>query len=191
MAEKYSIGVFGSSSGREDLVGVAQEIGRGIAKISDKATLVTGGGPGLPYAAASEAAKHGAEVIGFSPTRNVDEHLEYHSGVELKIYSRLKYIDPDFAYADNRRVCIKYRNVLATAYCDTGIFIGGGWGSLNEFTNLIDFQKVIGVLTGTGGVADEIASLHKKIYKEGQGTVIFESDSGMLLRQLLKEIENR
>ena len=33
---------------------------------------------------------------------------------------------------------------------------------MNEFTNLYDMGKVIGVLTGTGGIADELELLNQK-----------------------------
>lgn len=59
-----------------------------------------------------------------------------------------------------------YHNVLTTAACDAGIIIAGRWGSMNEFTNLYDMGKVIGVLTGTGGIADELPQLLKKISKK-------------------------
>jgi len=35
------------------------------------------------------------------------------------------------------------------------MIISGGWGGLNEFTNLLYDGKPIGVLIGTGGVADD------------------------------------
>ena len=60
----------------------------------------------------------------------------------------------------------KYRNVSSTANCDAGIIISGRWGTMNEFTNLYDMGKVIGILTETSGVADEIKNLSKKINKE-------------------------
>jgi len=104
----------------------------------------------------------------------------------LSIYTKLIYVSRDLPFADNRRIRMKYRNVLSTAECDAGIIISGQWGSLNEFTNLVDMQKVVGVLTGTGGVADELPALAKKIVKEGQGTVIFNDDPRALVEELLQ-----
>lgn len=51
---------------------------------------------------------------------------------------------------------LKYRNVVSTIHADAGSIISGGWGSLNEFTNLLYDGKPIGILAGTGGVADEL-----------------------------------
>jgi hypothetical protein len=37
--------------------------------------------------------------------------------------------------------------------------VAGGMGTLNEFTIAVDEGKVVGVLGGTGGIADEIERL--------------------------------
>ena len=42
---------------------------------------------------------------------------------------------------------------------DTVIIFGGGIGTLNEFTIAYDEGKLIGVLEGTGGVADRVNEL--------------------------------
>ncbi len=86
---------------------------------------------------------------------------------------------------------MKYRNVILTGTCDTGIIISGGWGTLNEFTNLLDQKQLVGVLTGTAGVADELPALSQKLSKEGQGTVIFESDPNILVDKLIHCLDNK
>ena len=50
---------------------------------------------------------------------------------------------------------LKGRNVVLVRSCEIVIFIAGAMGSLNEFTIAHDEGKIIGCLTGTGGVADE------------------------------------
>jgi hypothetical protein len=42
---------------------------------------------------------------------------------------------------------------------DIVLVVAGGMGTLNEFTIAIDEGKVVGVLTGTGGIADEVEGL--------------------------------
>lgn len=86
---------------------------------------------------------------------------------------------------------MKYRNVISTATCDAAIVISGRWGSLNELSNLLDMQKVVGVLTDTGGIADELPELSKKISKEGQGKLIFEPDPQILVEKLLEVLSTR
>ena len=67
---------------------------------------------------------------------------------------------------------LKGRNVVLVRSCDVVLFISGSIGSLNEFTIAYDEGKVIGCLTGTGGVADEakriVERLQKKIGAKGQ-----------------------
>jgi predicted Rossmann-fold nucleotide-binding protein len=49
--------------------------------------------------------------------------------------------------------------VVLVRSCDIVIFLSGSIGSLNEFTIAYDEGKVIGCLTGTGGVADEVEGI--------------------------------
>ena len=74
---------------------------------------------------------------------------------------------------------------------DAGIIISGRWGTMNEFTNLHDMGKVIGVLTGTGGVADDLSSLSKKIHKPSKAVVIFDSSPEQLVKRILEELKHR
>jgi hypothetical protein len=62
---------------------------------------------------------------------------------------------------------------------------------MNEFTNLYDMGKVIGVLTGTGGVADGLVTLEKNIHKPGKAVVIFDDTPGLLVDRILKEVKRR
>src|SRR6185369_3035472 len=173
----YKIGVFGSgnSSKPPEVIGaLATAIGVELGKHPKEVIVVTGGCSGLPYLAAHEAAKTGTPVWGFSPVRDMDEQKEFTPKDDLSIYQELYFVERDLPFAGNQRVCMKYRNVLSTAACDAGIIISGQWGSLNEFTDLVDMQKLVGVLTGSGGIADELPRLAKKIIKEGQGEVLFD-----------------
>jgi hypothetical protein len=56
------------------------------------------------------------------------------------------------------------------------IFISGSIGSLNEFTIAYDEGKIIGCLTGTGGVADEIERLVDTFQKPTKSQVFYEAD---------------
>lgn len=191
---KYKIGVFGS--GANNLSGTAtaraaQKIGIALGEQANKVIVITGGCTGLPYEAASEAAKSGVEVWGFSPVFDLEQQKLFAPDDDPSIYSKLHFVPKDVPFADNQRICMKYRNVLSTAACDAGIIISGRWGSLNEFTNLIDMQKTVGVLTGSGGIADELPMLAKKISKAGQGEIIFESDPVALVQKVLEALERQ
>ena len=64
-------------------------------------------------------------------------------------------------------------------------------GSLNEFTIAHDEGKVIGCLTGTGGVADEADYLLKKFSKTTNARIFQDEDPGKLLDTCLNELRNR
>src|SRR6185437_8568184 len=105
------------------------------------------------------------------------------------LYEKLFYIPSDYPFKNNHLVTRKYRNVSSTAICDAGIIISGRWGTLNEFTNLYDMGKLIGVLTSTGGIADELEDLNKKIYKPGKAKIIFNNDPEALVKKIIAELE--
>jgi predicted Rossmann-fold nucleotide-binding protein len=187
---KYKIGIYGSVAGDyEKYMPLAEDIGRLLGKHANSVILITGACPGLPYAAAKSAADQGVEVWGFSSSINEAGQRQEYADDDLSIYSKVVYVPEDFPFAANDRACKKYRNVISTATCDAGIIISGRWGSLNEFTNLIDMQKTVGILAGTGGIADELPLLTQKISKSGQGQVLFESDAGQLVKKLLNVLK--
>lgn len=189
---KYKIGVYGSAAGNIDaVIPNATQLAHVLADYAKEIIVVTGGCAGLPYLVAYEAAKSGTEAWGYSAELNEKEHQEAMPDDDHSIYTKLIYVPKDFPFAHQDRPRKKYRNVISTANCDAGIIIAGRWGTLNEFTNLIDFQKIVGVLTGSGGIADELPKLVDKISKEGQGTVIFESEPRALVKKVLAEIKKR
>jgi hypothetical protein len=63
--------------------------------------------------------------------------------------------------------------VISTIHADAGIIISGGWGSMNEFTNLLYDGKPIGVFTGTGGLADELPHWFLKLRNNPSEIVSF------------------
>lgn len=186
---KIKVGIFGSGILNQDkTISLARDLGKELGK--KKVTIITGGCSGLPYQVAFEAHKFGSKIIGYSPVRNLKEQREFTPVDDLSIYSKLIYISEDFEYKANRKVSQKYRNVLSTAACDAGIIISGRWGTLNEFTNLMDMEKVIGVLTDTGGIADELPKLTTKIKKDKTGILIFESSPKVLVKNILNKLQS-
>jgi hypothetical protein len=98
----------------------------------------------------------------------------------------LIFVPPDYEYAKDLKVRYKYRNITSTNAVDCGIIIAGKYGTLNEFTLLYDLLKPIGVLTGTGGIADELKALTDKVVKDPHPEIVF-SDSAI---DLVMRLEN-
>lgn len=185
---KFKIGIFGSSAEELDsnVVEIAKQTGRELANYN--VVLITGGSSGIPYIVGYEAENKGVDVWGFTPVTNISEQKKLTPHDDISIYKKIVFVPKNFEFAHNSDVCKKYRNVISTANCDAGIIISGRWGTLNEFTNLFDFGKVIGVLTRTGGVADDLTRLTKKIKKKSNAKIIFDYRPKILVDKLIKEL---
>ncbi len=153
-----------------DALEKTKELGRIIAQSG--AVLVTGATTGAPYWGAIGAKDAGGFVMGFSPAASELEHIkkyklpvDYH---DIIIYT-------GFGYAG--------RNLLLTRSADAVLISCGRMGTLNEFTIAFEDEKPIGVLLGTGGVADEIDDLLKKAHR-GRGHVIMDSDPKALIEKI-------
>lgn len=190
---KYNIGIFGSAvEESEAIMTTARLLGKTLGKQDRSVRLLFGACPGVPYEVAAAARLAGSvEIIGFSSEISREAQRNYSPKDDLSMYNSIRFVPKDFEFSHNSDVRKKYRNVLLTASVDAGIIVSGRWGSLNEFTNLYDMGKVTGVLTGTGGVADELPSLYKKIHKPSKAVVIFDSSTEKLIPRILEEVKKR
>ncbi|MGZ5480524.1 MAG: SLOG cluster 4 domain-containing protein [Pyrinomonadaceae bacterium] len=165
---KIKIGVMGSAEEVPDVCEKAEALGRAIA--ARDAILLTGATTGLVYVTGKAARGAGATHVGISPAHNAEEHVERYA---LPLDACDAIIYTGFG--------LKGRNVVLVRSCDLVIFISGSIGSLNEFTIAYDEGKVIGCLTGTGGVADEIDNLIGKFSKQSGARVFQDSDPNSLV----------
>ena len=118
--------------------------------------------------------------VGISPAHNSKEHrAEY----KLPVDACDAMVYTGFG--------LKGRNVVLVRSCEIVLFIAGAMGSLNEFTIAHDEGKVIGCLTGTGGVADEANYLLRKFSKDTEARVIQDDDPNRLLDECLEELNQR
>jgi|GEM_PF-1065152 len=166
--KRYKIGVFGSDAGDSvrDAAHIAKSLGAALGKA--KATVITGACSSLPYIAASEAHKLGSKVWGFSPKTNLAGQKKFAPYDDIKMYSRIIYVSKSFPFLGQERALSKYRNVISTATCEAGIVISGRWGSLNEFTNLFDMGKVVGVLPRAEASPMNCHALRRKYISPGR-----------------------
>lgn len=184
---KYKIGIFGSAEDfDQSLIGKVREVGKLLGQ--EKVIVITGATSGFPYFASYEAFKNGAEIWGYSYEQNIENIKKRIPNHNFSMYSKLTYIPKKFPFASDVQVSKKYRNVISTANCDAGIIISGRWGTLNEFTNLYDMGKIIGVLTGTGGIADELPQLSKKVNKKSKAKILFNQSPAELVKGVLHEL---
>ena len=178
------IAVYGSAKGdiKEELKVKAREIGREIARRGH--TLITGACKGLPYDAVLGANDYNGKVIGFSPARNLQEHLERFQFL-VKGFTEIRYIPKDYQYAYDKQACFKSRNVSSVAECDAAVFIAGGKGSNTEFANAYAMGRLIGVLELTGGITKKVIPVTiEELNDESEKPVIFRIDPKILIEDL-------
>jgi uncharacterized protein (TIGR00725 family) len=174
---KVKVGVMGSAeeAPSADLRDKAVSLGKTIA--GRDVILLTGATTGLVYATGKAAHDAGAMHIGVSPAGDEPEHVERY---ELPTDACDVIIYTGFG--------LKGRNVVLVRSCDVVLFISGSIGSLNEFTIAYDEGKVIGCLTGTGGVADEVERLIATLKKESTARVFYDNDPGKLLENCVAKL---
>lgn len=169
---KIKIGVMGSAEEIPDVCEKADALGRAIA--ARDAILLTGATTGLVYVTGKAARDAGATHIGISPAHNTAEHVERY---ELPLDACDAIIYTGFG--------LKGRNVVLVRSCEVVVFISGSIGSLNEFTIAYDEGKLIGCLTGTGGVADEAKQLIETFPKRTKSQIFYDDDPVKLIDKCL------
>ena len=166
----------GSAEEMPDVLEKAEALGRAVA--ARDAILLTGATTGLVHVVGKVARYAGAMHIGISPAHSVDEHVERY---QLPLDACDAIIYTGFG--------LKGRNVVLVRTCDIVIFIAGSIGSLNEFTIAYDEGKVIGCLTGTGGVADEVERLAEIFPKQTKSKIFYEDDPVRLIDKCLSAVQ--
>jgi uncharacterized protein (TIGR00725 family) len=181
---KPTVGVMGSAqempaeSDRLRLAVVAESLGRAI--VDQDCLLITGETTGLPELVARAVRAHGGFTVGISPAHSFVEHQQRY-GLPSQRSNVVIYTGFGF----------KGRNVINIRSSDIVVIFGGSIGTLNEFTIAYDEGKIIGVLEGTGGVADFVRDLIGALPKQTQAALFFNRDAGQLLGMCLAELVSR
>ena len=142
---------------------LAEGLGAAIARAD--CILITGATTGLPDLVAQAFRHNGGFALGVSPAENRNEHVGRYGlpddGADVIIYTGFGY---------------KGRNVINVRSADIVLIIGGATGTLNEFTIAYDEGKIIGVLEGSGGVADHLNEIIEFCKKPSAGAVFLDRD---------------
>ena len=174
---KTKVGVMGSAEETSSVELHDKAIALGQAIAGRDVILLTGATTGLVYAAGKAARDAGALHVGISPASDEREHGE-RFGLPTDACDAIIYTG----------FGLKGRNVVLVRSCDIVLFIAGSIGSLNEFTIAYDEGKVIGCLTGTGGVADEIERVLDVLKKPTEARVFSNDDPEKLLNACLAAV---
>jgi len=142
---------------------LAEELGAAIAK--QDCILITGATTGLPDLVAQAFRQSGGFALGVSPAENRQEHITRYGlpedGADVIIYTGFGY---------------KGRNVINVRSADIVLIVSGATGTLNEFTIAYDEGKVIGVLEGSGGIAEHVREIIKICNKPALEKIFFDRD---------------
>jgi uncharacterized protein (TIGR00725 family) len=182
---KPVIGVMGASENdalseteKVRLKDLAEKLGSAIAK--HDCILISGATTGLPDLISRSARRHGGLALGISPAANRREHIDRYKmppdAADVIIYTGFG---------------LKGRNVINVRSADIVIIFGGATGTLNEFTIAYDEGKVIGVVEGSGGIADHIKEIISFCKKPTQGVVVYDADPERLIESCLRSLQSR
>lgn len=157
---------------------LAERLGEAIA--TRGCIVVTGATTGLPYKVARSARSRGAFSVGVSPASCYEEHVGRYGlptdSSDIIIYTGFG---------------LKGRNVVNVRSSDIVLIIGGGIGTLNEFTIAFDEGRVIGVLEGSGGIADDVKKIAQYSSKSVDPEVVFNKEPEVLVDKCLKLFDAR
>ncbi|MCA9088014.1 MAG: YHS domain-containing protein [Planctomycetaceae bacterium] len=169
------IGVMGGAGADipQESLRKAEQLGASVADAG--CVVITGACPGLPLAAARGAQGRGGTVIGISPALSLDEHA-------------FKYESPTLAHdvLIFTGSGLMGREVVNIRSSDIVVIVGGSTGTLGELAIAYDEGKLIGVLTGTGGITNIVADILKACNKQTGARVVYDDDPAQLICTLLQ-----
>ena len=174
---KYKICISGAAAGPSVKTGgpLAAKVGKEIAKRGH--IVVTGATVGVSFQSAKAAKKAGGIVVGFSPASSEEEHVRKMRLPESKHFDYVVYTKSGYTG----------RNLLMVRSCDATIIIAGRVGTLNEFTCAFEENEIVGVLEGSGGIADEIRKI-VKVAGKGKRKTFFETDPVKMVGEIIRRI---
>ncbi len=172
---RLKIGVMGSASGpqTEDphAIDIARKLGAEIARRGH--IFINGACPGLPNDALMGVREEKGFSVGISPAFSEYEHVhEYMSphDHDLLIYTGMGLME---------------RDIINIRSSDGVVIIGGGIGTLNEFTIAYDEGRPMGIVTNTGGISNSIPHIVKELCRrEMPANIVFDDDPVKVLDKL-------
>lgn len=173
--EQIRIGVMGSADGQAEpiVVELCRRLGRAIAE--NGCCLLTGACPGLPHTAVLGAKEVDGHVVGISPGATLKEHVEVlrspYKEYDVLIFTGLGLMG---------------RELINIRSSDIVIVVGGRSGTLGEFAIAYEEGKLIGVLTGTGGIAAALPSLQQSIGKNTGAEILYAAEPEELVKRLVE-----
>jgi uncharacterized protein (TIGR00725 family) len=173
------IGVMGSAAEIEapELAQKCRELGCAIAL--QGCCVLTGACPGMPHEVVLGAKAEGGASMGISPAVDLRNHVETFASpykeYDVMIYTGLGLMG---------------RELINIRSSDIVLVVGGRCGTLGEFAIAYEEGKLIGVLTGTGGITTVLPDLVDTLAKKTGSEVIYDADPQSLVKRLLERFQS-
>ncbi len=173
--QRIKIGVMGSASGPQSedpsARAKATELGREIGRRGY--IFINGACPGLPNDALLGAQEFHAFTVGISPAfseyEHVNEYMSPHTH-DMIVYTGMGFME---------------RDIINIRSSDAVVIVGGGIGSLNEFTIAYEEGRPIGIVTGSGGISNSIPHIVQELCRrEMPENLVMDDDPVKLLDKL-------
>jgi uncharacterized protein (TIGR00725 family) len=118
-------------------------------------------------------------VVGISPAATLGEHVD---GFESPYREYDVLIFTGLGLMGRELVNIRSSDIV--------VVIGGRSGTLGEFAIAYEEGKLIGVLTGTGGITEALHAVEASLRKETGAEVIYDDEPVRLIDRLLTRYES-
>ncbi|HLD80781.1 MAG TPA: hypothetical protein VJA40_02155 [archaeon] len=183
----FKFAVFGSSASdyAKEQEQLAVELARAL--VDSDVKILTGGGRGLPGVVAKTVHLMGGHAVAYSPKGTPEGFDGMHDSLERDYFKQVVWLE-GFAV----------RSLKMIQDCDAAIVINGRMGTLSEYALAFEEGVHLGVLTGSGGAADVLPFLHRKLGNSMQDKKhrvnkanLFESNPRKLVKDLIDCIERR
>jgi len=173
---KIQIGVMGSAGGviTKPELDLARRLGHHVAERG--ATIVTGACPGLPHAAVLGAHEAGGVSLGVSPALSREEHVKVYDS-PLQPYTTMVFTGSGLMGRETH-------NIHSS---DFVLFLGGRSGTLGEFAIAYDEGKLIGILTNSGGISNNLTDIAGLVKKETGSIILTDDNPEKLVDRCLQE----
>jgi uncharacterized protein (TIGR00725 family) len=169
------IGVMGSPADVDDPVVLQQCRRLGHALAEEGCCVLTGACPGIPHEVVLGAKEADGLSMGISPAMHLREHIETFDSPYLE-YDVMVYTG----------LGLMGRELINIRSSDIVVVVGGRCGTLGEFAIAYEEGKLIGVLTGTGGITRVLQDVVGSLGKPTGSEVIYDADPHTLVARLLE-----
>lgn len=169
-----TIFVAGNSHGKISKITLEKGFKFGECAAKKGYTVITGGTLGTPEMVVAGCKKNNGLTVAISPGKNFQEHIEkYNQSDKSDIYVYTGCGDMG-------------RNIFNIRSADVVVIIGGGMGTLCEFTMAFAEGKRIGILTGTRGITTQLKKIIAATKQPPKNLIVFSKDPNDLLEKLFE-----